>query len=478
MFSINISKFAIMKKLANYHSMSNNVGSNPFNVMKVAFSPKAIDQIKKTIGSRHAENGGALFGKPEDLKSPIPYIREFVFDDNATTSHVTYTINTKYLNPVIHTMWDKHELELHGLIHSHPIGYRYPSGPDMTYFHDMHTYMKRPFLITPIVYTQPDGGFKMFCYLVGPETPAIEVEYCIMDEKEYEKAIAELGVVKQEEPVVLQQEEAIECKAYSKGADEDNSIDYSREADAMDIEKLKKSRIVIVSNEGQVCPIGSMLVRHGVSDIVAFDPSFTQGGKLALGTSTILALGEHIKEINPNVKYTPYGEIRYITKAEEKDIFSSASLAIFLTDSIYIAAYGTKISKQFHIPTIWAYSNQSQTNLELLFRIPDDEKVICCWYQNALKPESAKSTKLSFDSLTAELAVAIVQKEISGSNYQNWLDGKFDKKFLRTQVIEQSLDTPSIHAEKNDEDGLVTRESTGYQIRMGLNAIDTKKIGR
>ena len=250
MFSINILKFAIMKKLANYHSMSNHVGSNPFNVMKVAFSPKAIDQIKKTIGSRHAENGGALFGKPEDLKSPIPYIREFVFDDNATTSHVTYTINTKYLNPVIHTMWDKHELELHGLIHSHPIGCRYPSGPDMSYFHDMHTYMKRPFLITPIVFTQPDGGFKLFCYLVGPETPAIEVEYCIMNEAEYENEVSkyrtEESRTTEVEPKKDEAEENSEISEVpvNDKHEESNSTDSVREEDAMDINLLKRSEMV------------------------------------------------------------------------------------------------------------------------------------------------------------------------------------------------------------------------------------------
>ena len=439
---------------------------NPFNVVKVAFSPKAFEQIKKTIGSRPAESGGALFGNPENLKSPIPYITDFVFDNGANATRVTYSINTKFLNPVIHDKWDNHGLELHGIIHSHPGGCSRPSGPDMEYFHNMHTYMERPFLITPIIFTEPDGGFKMFCYLVGPDTPAIEVEYCIMDEKEYEKAIAELDTVKQEEPVMSQQEEAIECKAGSKGADEGivkvtievngtkdtNGNDHSREADAVDIDKLKKSKIVIVSNDGQVLPIGSMLARYGVSDIVAFDPSFTQGGTLALGKSTVLALGEHIKEINPNVRYTPYGDIRYITQNQEEDIFSSASLAIFLTDSIFIAAYGAKISKQFHIPTIWAYSNQSHTNFELLFSIPDDEKAICCWYHNTLKPESDESTKLSSDCITAELAVAVVQKEISESNYQNWLDGKFDKRYLRTQVIEQSLDTPPIYTEKNDKD--------------------------
>ena len=113
------------------------IESNPFNVIKVAFSPKAFNQIKKTIGSRPAESGGALFGKPEELRSAIPYIREFVFDNNANTTRATYTINTKHLNPIIHQLWEQRELELQGLVHSHPYGCHRPSGPDVSYFHEL-----------------------------------------------------------------------------------------------------------------------------------------------------------------------------------------------------------------------------------------------------------------------------------------------------------------------------------------------------
>lgn len=214
---------------------SSPIGRNPFHVVKVAFSPKAFEQIKKTIGSRHAESGGALFGKPEELRSPIPYIREFVFDGNASTSHVTYTINTKHINPVIHKMWDQHELELHGLIHSHPIGCRYPSGPDMIYFHNMHTYMKRPFLITPIVFTQPDGGFKLFCYLVGSDTLAIEVEYSVMDEAEYQRARLALTPQQPEEPANL---------ADSNNPDNKTVPDEeTHEAEAIDIDLPEKANV-------------------------------------------------------------------------------------------------------------------------------------------------------------------------------------------------------------------------------------------
>ena len=456
---------------------------NPFNVVKVAFSPKAFEQIKKTIGSRPAESGGALFGKPEDLKSAIPYITDFVFDNGASTTRVTYSINTKFLNPVIHDMWDNHGLELHGIIHSHPGGCSRPSGPDMEYFHNMHTYMERPFLITPIIFTEPDGGFKMFCYLVGPDTPAIEGEYCIMDEKEYEKAIAELSTVKQEEkPEVSQQEEAVEKATTSAEIAKDTTGEnrtedaicvehQNRNNDEVKTDMLTNSKVVIVSCDGEVWPIASKLAHYGVSNIVAFDPSVTQGGTLTLGASTVLALGEHVKEITPNVRYTPYGDIRYSPQDQEEDIFSSASLAIFLTDSIFVAAYGAKVSKQFHIPTIWAYSNKSQTNIEMLFSIPDDEKAICCWYRNYFEPGDGEPTKLSLDSLTAELAVAIMQKEISGSNYQNWLDGKFDKRYLRTQVVELDPCMSPIHAEET------TKDVNGIDDKGETDTMDVEEPG-
>lgn len=422
-----------MKLYSNYRKQCKGQvipSQNPFNVTKVAFSPEAFEKIKKTIGSRPAESGGALFGKPEDLKSAIPYISDFVFDDGANATRVTYTINTKFLNPVIHDMWDNHGLELHGIIHSHPGGCSRPSNPDMEYFHKMHTYMERPFLITPIIFTEPDGGFKMFCYLVGPDTPAIEVEYCIMDEKEHEKAIAEFGTVKQEKPEMPQQEEVIE----------ETAVEHRHKYDEVNTDMIKNSKVVIVSEEGQVLPIGKMLAHYGAGEIVAFDPSSTPGSALALGESVVFALEEHIKEINPSIKYTPYGNIRYITHDKEEDIFSSASLAIFMTDSIFIAAYGVKISQKFHIPVIWAYSSKP-TNMEMSVSIPDDEKVISCWYKNNPEPETDDSTEHPLVSLTAELAVAIVQKEISGKNYQNWLENKLDKKSLRTQVIELSPDT-------------------------------------
>lgn len=448
---------------------------NPFNVVKVAFSPKAFEQIKKTIGSRPAESGGALFGNPENLKSPIPYITDFVFDNGANATRVTYSINTKFLNPVIHDKWDNHGLELHGIIHSHPGGCSRPSSPDMEYFHNMHTYMERPFLITPIIFTEPDGGFKMFCYLVGPGTPAIEAEYCIMDEKEYEKAIAELGTCEQNGPGTTQQETDVTGNAKAseelteKNIEEDNGIndanevggiEHDHETEGIIYEKflMNQSKVLIISDDGLAWSVACMLAHHGVGEIIAFDPSFTQkNGSLDLATKTVLALGEQIKEINPYVKYTPYGNIRFISKEQEKSIVSHASLAIVMTNSIYITAYGAKISKQYNIPTIWAVPYNPITS-ELIFSIPN-EMAFCCSYMNGQSEsgnneENTGSTtkRYSLNSLIIELALAVIQEKISAKDYKEWFGSKLEQKSLRTQVINLSHSTSLSRTKENAKD--------------------------
>jgi len=165
------------------------------DVKKVFFSTKAFEMMKESLGREIPENGGALFGKEETLRSPYPFITEFVLDNQAKTTHATYTINTDYLNPAIHVLWDNFSLEMQGLVHSHPRGFNRPSVEDMRYFRSMFTKMKRPFVITPIIHSEAEGSFQFFCYLVGPDEkePALWVEYAVVDnEEDYEKEVAKL----------------------------------------------------------------------------------------------------------------------------------------------------------------------------------------------------------------------------------------------------------------------------------------------
>jgi len=128
---------------------------------KMQILESAYNEIISTIGSRPAESGGLLFGKEEDM-----IVRKFVFDKHAQTTRSTYTFNLEFLNPEIKRLWNDEGLSCIGFIHSHPHGYGRLSSPDVEYFHSMFESMPRKHYITPIVFTVPDGGFKLNAHIM------------------------------------------------------------------------------------------------------------------------------------------------------------------------------------------------------------------------------------------------------------------------------------------------------------------------
>lgn len=133
------------------------IGTDKTQYMRITQS--AFLDIVNFIGKKPAESGGALFGFEEDY-----IIREFIPDTNAKTSRSTYEINTKYLNPIVKDLWDKRQLSLIGIIHSHPSGYSDLSGQDMLYFQDLLSSMKRKKFFAPIVFSIAEGKFEMFAH--------------------------------------------------------------------------------------------------------------------------------------------------------------------------------------------------------------------------------------------------------------------------------------------------------------------------
>jgi proteasome lid subunit RPN8/RPN11 len=141
---------------------------------KMKILENAYNEIISTIGSRPAESGGLLFGKEDDM-----IVRKFVFDKHARTTRSTYTFNTDFLNPEIKRIWNDEGLSCIGFIHSHPHGYGRLSPPDVAYFSSMFECMPRKHYITPIVFTVPDGGFKLNAHILpnqSSETINADVE--------------------------------------------------------------------------------------------------------------------------------------------------------------------------------------------------------------------------------------------------------------------------------------------------------------
>lgn len=159
---------------------------------KMTFLDSAYNEIINTIGSLPAESGGLLFGKEDDF-----IVRKFVFDKNARTTRSTYTFNTEYLNPEIKRLWNEEGLSCIGFIHSHPRSYSVPSPPDIEYFSSMFESMPRKQYLTPIVFTAPDGGFKLNAHILpngSKETILGDVE--ILPDDYFENCESELKTEK------------------------------------------------------------------------------------------------------------------------------------------------------------------------------------------------------------------------------------------------------------------------------------------
>lgn len=134
----------------------------------------AFNEIINFIASQKAESGGALFGSEDDY-----IVRKFIPDRNAITTGSTYSIDADYLNRWIKKLWDKERLSLIGIIHSHPKGVSTLSGPDLSYFRNLLDNMERQKFLAPIVHTVPDGGFKLYPYILnanGTQTKEAQIE--------------------------------------------------------------------------------------------------------------------------------------------------------------------------------------------------------------------------------------------------------------------------------------------------------------
>lgn len=177
------------------------------NIDKMQITETAFNEIINFIGAKPAESGGALFGEEDDY-----VIRKFVPDINAKTSRATYTINTDYINPVIKKLWEEEGLSLIGIIHSHPRGYSSLSGPDLQYFGDLlTTSLKRKRFYAPIVFTIPDGGFKLFPHILNNEggynsTAQLDIvpdKYVVISDKTKKTKTKQIKIMKIGEKITI-----------------------------------------------------------------------------------------------------------------------------------------------------------------------------------------------------------------------------------------------------------------------------------
>jgi proteasome lid subunit RPN8/RPN11 len=387
--------------------------------LKMRFKKSAFEAIKNSIGIRPAETGGLLFGNRKDF-----IVEKFIFDSEAKVTSSTYTFNTDFLNPMIKMLWETEGLELIGFIHSHPRNFRRPSTPDLGYFFEQFKHIKSPAFLTPIVMSEGNkGDFELLPYFVFKEHPY-----------EYQLGVVEIIDEKKEKDNILQ--------------------DFSRINGAVDVNKLKETKIVGIG-AGGAFSLYQALARTGVGNLTILDPDVVDESNLTrqgysfnnVGMLKVDALEKHLMSINGGLNYQ--GLNQDFTKMDSKQldaIFKDADLLLFLTDSFPAQAFGNKIALRYQKPAIWAGFYAGSRCSEIVFTIPN---VTPACFRCAVSPRYAaqaqKSVNVSsqlntifhsqfLDALIGMLSMAILHNDTEGFEYSNWFGKSWDRNLLQTNV--------------------------------------------
>ena len=391
--------------------------------MKVKILESVLNEIISTIGSRPAESGGLLFGYEDDM-----IVRKFVFDSDAKTTRSTYTFNTKFLNPEIKKIWEEDKMSCIGFIHSHPHGCGRLSAPDIEYFSSMFEFMPRKYYITPIVFSVPDGGFKMNTYILkkGSKTP--------------KKADLEIF-----------QDMPSKMETLNKGIQ-----NFDRIKGAVSVDLMKKMHIIGVGAGGAYSLYDS-LSRSAVGKLTVLDFDTVDEVNLSrqgyepsqISKLKVDALGEHLQNVNSALDYNGIKKnFLDMDETEIDSIFGSGDLFLFLTDSFKAQAFGNKLALKYNKPAIWAGFYEKSQCAELVFYIPN---VTPACFRCAVSPryvmqkENGSEIRISsncntifhsqlLDAFVGMLILAILHNDTKGFEFSNWFGKTWERNLFQMKI--------------------------------------------
>lgn len=234
------------------------------------------------------------------------------------------------------------------------------------------------------------------------------------------------------------------------------SLDFSRIYNAVDVDLMNKSEVVIVGAGGSFS-LASGLVRSGIQHLTVIDFDnidctnlVRQGYSVCdVGVPKVDALEKHLYHINPNLYYMGINKKVQDLDTDELDaVFSNVAIAFFLTDSFDAQAFGNKLALKYNIPCLFAGFYQDSRCFELFFYIPG---VTPACFRCAVSPRyiaqnnagseilvpSNSNTifhSMLLDSFIGIIALAILNNNTTGFVYSNWFGEYYDRNFIQFQV--------------------------------------------
>jgi hypothetical protein len=326
-----------------------------------------LRQIRETIGSRPAEQGGPLGTRGNDVTT------HFYFDRSARRTGATYSPDRHLLNRLFDTEWNPNGVRLNGFVHSHPPGCAHPSGGDLAYAgRILAAIPDLPYLYLPIVQTEPDTGrFELIPYV------AVRKQGCIRVER-----LALIVIGDETKETTMTNEQPV---AAPRAADTSDTT-FERVQTAYDLKRLHRCRIIGIGIGGAAGYVED-LVRAGVGEHVLIDPDVVTETNLAtqqvyrkdLGRPKVECVAERIRDINPSAHVVARAvrledlddrEFEVLLREPLDQKPPLLSLICGLTDSFPAQARVNRLALQFGVPSLSAQVYREGRGAEITFTYP------------------------------------------------------------------------------------------------------------
>lgn len=330
------------------------------------------EAIKQAVGTRPAEQGGALGGNRATGE-----VTHFHFDDSAQRTGATYSPNVEVLNRLLAEDWNPAGIKLLGFVHSHPPSFRRPSGGDLTYARailEANAEMEQ--LLLPIVITEPDAGrFELFPFAACRTWSGVQARplHLLLTEDETthgSKRTARTNaatVPGEGQPVLLAET-------------------FLRVQKAYDLPRLADCRLIYIGTGGAAGFIEDM-ARAGVGSHILIDPDTVAETNLAtqqvyrkdIGRAKVACLAERIKDINPSIQVTALqclldelddAAIKELIDAPLAGRRPAQIILCGFTDNFPAQARVNRLALQFRLPSLCAQLYHEGRAVEITFTYP------------------------------------------------------------------------------------------------------------
>ncbi|MGI8467323.1 MAG: ThiF family adenylyltransferase [Pyrinomonadaceae bacterium] len=363
------------------NDFQNSTGNHDVDMPNLIISELVLREIYQTVGLRRAENGGPLGGS---RSSGI--VTHYHFDNSAHRTGATYSPNAELLNKLFAEEWNPQDINLLGFVHSHPPGFRQPSGGDIEYASRILAAIpKLEYLYLPIVMTKPDtGSFSLLPFVALRDGETVKIKRI------------ELVIVRDNDPMKVSSDSADEKKdsaisvmdtKLNNGKGKYSSEIFKRVENAYDLNYLSDCRVVVFGTGGAADFIEN-IVRAGVGQIILVDKDTVSESNLAtqqtylcgVGRPKVECIAERLLQINPQALTVAIPrwlnddfddeELAELLADEIQGRKPTRTLLCGLTDNFYAQARINRLALQFGVPSLCAQVYKEGRGAEITFTYP------------------------------------------------------------------------------------------------------------